>query len=201
MRKCLHYSTSMPRRCPTVPSAVRSASYNIALRQSGIGTVNLDDIYTKTAGGMEELRTRHMNLPLQLRSVLIMIDGQHTVAQTLGRARALAVGPDVFEQLEKLALIERRFGARSEAEEGVAVTRSEDDVQRFLTLQTTMNGAISQHLGIRGYGLMLRLQRAGNLRDLHEMLPDLAQALVKRIGINAASPIVDGIEQALELKH
>ncbi|MEO6927537.1 MAG: hypothetical protein ABI190_00095 [Casimicrobiaceae bacterium] len=163
--------------------------------------MNLDDIYTKTARGVEELRTRQMNLPLQLRSVLIMIDGQHTAAQTLTRARALAVGPDVFEQLEKLALIERRFGARSGAEEGVAVTRSEVDVQRFLTLQTTMNGVISHHLGIRGYGLMLRLQRAGNLRDLHEMLPDLAQALVKRIGINAASPIVDGIEQALELKH
>ncbi len=160
--------------------------------------MNLDDIYSKTARGLEELRTRHMNLPVQLRSVLIMIDGQRTVAQTLARAQALAVGPDVFEQLEKLALIERRFGARSAAEEGVAVARTEDDVQRFLTLQKTMNAAISEHLGIRGYGLMLRLQRANNLRDLHDLLPDLAQSLVKRIGINAATPIVNGIEQALE---
>jgi len=70
-------------------------------------------------------------------------------------------------------------------------------VQRFLTLQKAMNGVISTHLGIRGYGLMLRLQRASNLRDLHDLLPDVAQALVKRIGINAATPIVDGIEQAL----
>ena len=160
--------------------------------------MNLDDIYSKTARGLEELRTRQMNLPVQLRSVLIMIDGQRTVAQTLARAQALAVGPDVFEQLEKLALIERRFGARSTAEADVAVTRTEDDVQRFLTLQKTMNAAISEHLGIRGYGLMLRLQRASNLRDLHDLLPDLAQSLVKRIGINAATPIVEGIEQALE---
>jgi hypothetical protein len=166
--------------------------------KSEIGTLNLDDIYSKTERGLDELRTRQMNLPVQLRSVLIMIDGQHTVAQTLARAQALSVGPDVFSQLEKLALIEKRFGARSNAESGDApAARSQDDVQRFLELQKAMNAAISQHLGIRGYGLMLRLQRAGNLRDLHDLLPDLAQALVKRIGINAATPIVDGIEQML----
>jgi hypothetical protein len=60
-----------------------------------------------------------------------------------------------------------------------------------------MNGVISQHLGLRGYGLMLRLQRASNLRDLHDLLPDLAQSLVKRIGVDTAAPIVDGLEQAL----
>jgi hypothetical protein len=164
---------------------------------SEFGNLNLDDIYSKTERGLDELRTRQMNLPVQLRSVLIMIDGQHTVAQTLARAQALSVGPDVFEQLEKLALIEKRFGARSEAESGVAAVRSQDDVQRFVELQKSINAVISAQLGIRGYGLMLRLQRAGNLRDLHDLLPDLAQALIKRIGINAATPIVEGLEQML----
>ena len=169
---------------------------------SGIETVNLDDIYSKTERGLDELRTRQMNLPVQLRSVLIMIDGQHTVAKTLARAQALSVGPDVFAQLEKLALIEKRFGARSVAETaGTPVQRSQDDVQRFVTLQKSINGVISAHLGMRGYGLMLRLQRAGNLRDLHDLLPDLAQALVKRIGINAATPIVDSLEQSLMRGH
>ncbi len=161
--------------------------------------MNLDDIYSKTERGVEELRTRQMNLPMQLRSILIMVDGQRTVAQTLARAQAMSVGPDVFQQLEKLGLIERRFGARSNAESAseAPAVRSQDDVQRFLTVQKDMNAAISSHLGLRGYGLMLRLQRAGNLRDLHELLPDLAQALVKRIGINAATPIVESLEQTL----
>jgi hypothetical protein len=161
--------------------------------------VNLDDIYAKTERGLEELRTRRMNLPLQLRSVLIMIDGQRTVAKTLARAEALAVGPAVFEQLAKLGLIERRFGARSEAATAAeaAAGPSQDDVQRFLALQKEINTVIGQHLGLRGYGLMLRLQRASNLRDLHDLLPDLAQSLVKRIGVDAAAPIVDGLEQAL----
>ena len=158
--------------------------------------MNLDEIYSKTEKGAQELKTRQMNLPVQLRSVLIMVDGQHTVAQTLARAHALAVTPDVFVQLEKLGLIERRFGARAAAEGGGG-ERSEDDVQRFLRVQKSMNETISGHLGLRGYGLMLRLQRAGNLRELHELLPDLAQALVKRIGIDKATPIVEALEQAL----
>ena len=160
--------------------------------------MNLDDIYSKTDKGVQELKTRQMNLPVQLRSVLIMVDGQHTVAQTLARAHALAVGPDVFEQLEKLGVIERRFGARSVGDAGTApVERTEDDVQRFLRLQKAMNEVISSHLGLRGYGLMLRLQRASNLRDLHALLPDVAQSLVKRIGIDNAAPIVEALEQSL----
>lgn len=159
--------------------------------------MNLDDIYSKTEKGGQELKNRQMNLPVQLRSVLIMVDGQHTVAQTLARAHALAVGPDVFEQLEKLGLIERRFGARSDDETDTAAPRSENDVQRFLDIKNEVNNAISTRLGLRGYGLMLRLQRAGNLRDLHDLLPDFAQALVKRIGINDATPIVESIEQQL----
>ena len=70
-------------------------------------------------------------------------------------------------------------------------------MQRFLDLQKAMNGVINEHLGLRGYGLMLRLQRAGNLRDLHDLLPDVAQSLVKRIGINAATPIVEALEHTL----
>ena len=45
--------------------------------------------------------------------------------------------------------------------------------------------------------MMMRLQRAGNLRDLHDLLPDFAKALVKRLGIDAATPIVGELEQLI----
>ncbi len=162
--------------------------------------MDLDDIYSKTEKGVQELKTRQMNLPVQLRSILIMVDGLHSVAQVVARSQALAAGPDTFEQLEKLGLIERRFGARASAAAattGAPAAPREDDVQRFLSLQKSMNQAISDHLGLRGYGLMLRLQRASGLRDLHELLPDLAQALVKRIGLERATPIVEALEATL----
>ena len=44
---------------------------------------------------------------------------------------------------------------------------------------------------------MMRLQRASNLRDLHDLLPDFAKAMVKRVGIDAATPVVTRLEQLI----
>ena len=56
---------------------------------------------------------------------------------------------------------------------------------------------LNEHLGFRGYMMMMRLQRAENLRDLHDLLPDFAKALVKRIGIEKATPIVSELERLI----
>ncbi len=44
---------------------------------------------------------------------------------------------------------------------------------------------------------MMRLQKATNLRDLHDLLRELAMVLVKRIGIEGATPIVSEMERQI----
>jgi len=154
------------------------------------------EIYAKTEEGVRELKERGRNLPIALRSLLIMIDGSRTVAEVLERARALRVDASAFAALERAGLIAKRFSAPSAGDaSGAPALRSENEVQRFLTAQQKLNDAINSHLGIRGYLMMMRLQRAANLRDLHDLLPDFAQALVKRIGVDAATPIVGELER------
>ncbi|MEO8740165.1 MAG: hypothetical protein ABI537_10745 [Casimicrobiaceae bacterium] len=154
------------------------------------------EIYAKTAEGTLELKERGRNLPIALRSLLIMIDGNRTVAEVLERARALRVDASAFAALERAGLIAKRFSAPSAVDAGgTPAMRSEDEVKRFLTAQQKLNDAINTHLGFRGYLMMMRLQRAANLRDLHDLLPDFAQALVKRIGVDAATPIVGELER------
>ena len=53
--------------------------------------MNPGEIYAKTDEGVRELKERQRNLPIALRSILIMIDGNRTVADVLERARALRV--------------------------------------------------------------------------------------------------------------
>jgi len=53
--------------------------------------MNQGEIYAKTEEGVRELKERQRNLPVALRSLLIMIDGNRTVAEVLERARALRV--------------------------------------------------------------------------------------------------------------
>ena len=74
---------------------------------------------------------------------------------------------------------------------------AEDEVERFIAAQQQLSDLINQHLGFRGYLMMMRLQRAENLRDLHDFLPDFAQALIKRIGMDAATAIVAPLERLI----
>jgi hypothetical protein len=163
--------------------------------------MNPGEIYAKTEEGLRELKERKLNLPIALRSLLIMIDGNRTVAEVLDRARALRVDVSAVAALERAGLIAKRFSAPSVVEAGApAVARSEDEVERFIAAQQKLSDLINQHLGFRGYMMMMRLQRAENLRDLHDFLPDVAQALVKRIGMEAATPIVSDLERLIVVR-
>jgi hypothetical protein len=156
------------------------------------------EIYAKTAAGALELKERKLNLPIALRSVLIMVDGSRTVAEILQRARALRVDENALATLERAGLIERRFTAPSAAAAKTQPeVRSEDEVERFMAAQRKLSDVMNEHLGFRGYMLMMRLQRAENLRDLHDFLPDFAQALAKRIGVDAAGPLVAELERLI----
>src|SRR5207248_7326530 len=134
--------------------------------------------------------------------LLIMIDGNRTVADVLDKARALRLDDNAFETLTLQGLIAPKFSVPGAASNSTAEPqRSEDEVERYLRAQQMMSDAINGHLGFRGYGLMMRLQKAGNLRDLHELLRDLAAALVKRIGIETATPVISEIESLIVVRH
>jgi hypothetical protein len=163
--------------------------------------MNPGEIYAKTDEGVRELKERKLSLPLALRSVLIIVDGNRTVEQVLERAQALRVDVSALAALERAGLISKRFSAPSSAEPAQArATRTADEVERFIAAQTRLSDLINQHLGFRGYLMMMRLQRAANLRDLHDLLPDFAQALVKRIGMEAATPIVSELERLIVVR-
>jgi hypothetical protein len=160
--------------------------------------MNPGEIYAKTDEGVRELKERKLNLPIALRSLLIMIDGNRTVGEVLERARALRVDASALAALERAGLITKRFSAPSVAEdENASAPRSEDEVERFIAAQRRLSDLINEHLGFRGYLMMMRLQRAENLRDLHDFLPDFAQALIKRIGMDAAAAIVAPLERLI----
>lgn len=157
------------------------------------------EIYAKTELGLQELRERKLNLPVTLRSLLILIDGNRTVGEVMDKARALRLDERALTALERGGLIAKRFSAPSvaEAPEQIQATRTQDEVERYLQAQQMMSDAINKHLGFRGYGLMMRLQKTANVRDLHDLLPDFAKALVKRIGMGPATPIVGAIERLI----
>src|SRR5438270_10648028 len=107
--------------------------------------MNPREIYAKTEEGLRELKERKLNLPIALRSVLIMIDGNRSVAEVLQKTSALHVDTSALVTLEQAGLIVKRFSAPS-ASEGRAgkSERSQDEVQRFLSAQQQMSDAINR---------------------------------------------------------
>jgi hypothetical protein len=110
----------------------------------------------------------------------------------------LRVDSSAVTALERAGLIAKRFGAPSVAEtDEASAPRSADEVERFIAAQQQLSDLINKHFGFRGYLMMMRLQRAENLRDLHDFLPDFARALVKRLGLEPASAIVAELERLI----
>ena len=68
------------------------------------------DIYVKTDAGRDEIKSRSRGLPMSVRAILVMIDGQRTV----GAVRAIVDGSkapaDTLQTLEAQGLIEPRGG-------------------------------------------------------------------------------------------
>ena len=73
--------------------------------------MNPSEIYAKTDRGLQELRDRTLNLPATLRGLLIMIDGNRTVADVLDSAKALKLDQRALTALERGGLIAKRFSA------------------------------------------------------------------------------------------
>ena len=106
-------------------------------------TVNQGEIYAKTEEGVRELKERKRSLPIALRSVLIMVDGNRTVAEVLERARALRVDVAAVATLERAGLIAKRFSAPSAADpEAASAPRGESETQQLLAAQKQSNSAM-----------------------------------------------------------
>ncbi len=63
------------------------------------------EIYTKTEAGREEIRTRTLKLSMAMRAILVMVDGQRTVADLRGIIAGSKAPADALDVLLAQALI------------------------------------------------------------------------------------------------
>ncbi len=69
------------------------------------------DIYVKTDAGRDEIKSRTLGLPMSIRAILLMIDGQRTVSAMRGIIAGSKAPPDVLDSLVAQGLIERASAA------------------------------------------------------------------------------------------
>jgi hypothetical protein len=135
-------------------------------------------IPNKTAAGREEIESRARKLPANLRSILLLVDGQRTARQLRDVISGLHAPADALDQLVSLGLIADAAPANPPAALEHAAPTAEA-ATRYSVLYTLMSDAVREHLGLRGYFMQLKIERCGNADELLALLPDLATALAK----------------------
>ena len=149
------------------------------------------DIYTKTEAGSRELKSRALQLPQRLRTMLIMVDGSQSAAQLRQAADRLGVSEDFLASLEAQGLVQRVARARAEAvvpaqDAPFARQSALSDGERFTAVKQFMNDTIVDSLGLRAFFFTLKLEKCFTLMDLEAMLPDYSKAIAKSRGSDVA---------------
>ena len=134
----------------------------------------------KTAAGRDEIESRARRLPTQLRSILLLVDGQRTARQLRDVIEGLHAPTDTLDQLVSLGLIADTAPAGANPPAFAEVPApSPAAANRYSVLYALMSDAVREHLGMRGYFLQLKIERCGNADELLALLPDLSAAVAR----------------------
>ena len=132
----------------------------------------------KTAAGRDEIESRARKLPANLRSILLLVDGQRSARQLRDVISGLHAPADALDQLVSHGLIADATPASS-SPVPASPTSSAEIANRYNVLYALMSDAVREHLGLRGYFLQLKIERCGDAQALLAVLPDLAAAVAK----------------------
>ncbi|MFZ6732300.1 hypothetical protein ACO0LG_10290 [Undibacterium sp. Ji42W] len=177
-------------------------------------------IYDKTEKGREEITTRKYQLASRLRTLLVMIDGKQTAADIMKKVAALGLTKqNLQELLEQEFIIEIAvqtdplpFSTESSAPPEIESTAATaniagnltvlaapemTDAERFQALYNFYNETIKSAIGLRGYGLQLKVERASNIDDFRALRQTYVEAVQKAKGPEMARSLSDRLDLLL----
>jgi hypothetical protein len=196
-------------------------------------------IYDKTDKGREEIATRKYQVPPKLRTLLVMIDGRHTLESLLKNFAVLGLSKDNVDDLERQGLIalisggepakeaeaepaqvprppasaRARTQARAAARQGMLAEAQReapprpvaetvrsapaDQAERFGALYDFFNQTIKSTIGLRGFALQLRVEKASSVDDFRALRLAYLQAVLKAKGSDTAAGLRERLDDLL----
>jgi hypothetical protein len=162
--------------------------------------MNHTSIYDKTEKGREEIATRKYHLASRMRSLLVLIDGKHNLADLLGKVSGLGLNDEHVRELQDGEFIyltnpvpEIDPAPTPEAIADADIAHSE----QFLALSRFYTDAIRENIGLRGYSLQLKVERAATLQDFADLRKPFLETIIKSADSKKARLIRDQLDQLL----
>ncbi len=175
-------------------------------------------IYDKTEKGRDEIATRKHQLNPRLRTLLVMMDGHNSIDELLAKVGSLGLTEDSFHELlanDFIALVgvPGAVAAKPAAKPArppypsapapimppaaVALAPVVDPAQQFKALYDFYNQTIKSTLGLRGFTLQLKTEKAGNINDFRDLRQQYVEAVLKAKGPEMARSLRDRLDQLL----
>ena len=168
-------------------------------------------IYQKTEKGQDEIRTRANHLDQRHRAVLLMINGEKTCDDILVQLQPLGMTQAVFDELENVGYIRPHAAGATAAKAepasaptaaetapAQATTSKEPAAEGYQRLYRFYTETISRYLGLRGYLLEMKVEKAGNVAELVALRDTLKAALTKTRGEPDTSNVIAQLDLLID---
>lgn len=167
--------------------------------------------YDKTEKGREEISSRKFHLSPKLRPLLVMIDGKHSSEELLNRLSAIGLNHDHLAELIAAGFVEETKAINVNPTLATATLESDqtkpspssvqfspmDKQHAMVALRQFFTDSIKTNLGLRGFTLQLRVERADTLDDFKSLGEDLIEALHNSKGQQLARTLEARMTQLL----
>jgi len=162
-------------------------------------------IYDKTAKGRDEIATRKYQLAPRLRSLLVLIDGRRTEEELLRNVAGLGLTSAALDELleEGLIVLSTSYATMAVAPVAdlapaapppVAVSQA----SQFQALYEFYNKTIKSTIGLRGFTLQLKVEKASSVEELRELRMPYLDAVQRAKGNFTAASLAEQLDQLLD---
>jgi hypothetical protein len=170
-------------------------------------------IYDKTAKGREEIATRRYQLAPRLRTLLVLVDGHKPEEELLRNVAGLGLTANAVRDLlaQEFIVLATSYAALPEPEPvpvpvptptpapAIETTSlpTASQVQQFQSVYDFYNKTIKSTMGLRGFTLQLKVEKAGTVDDLRQLRDPYLEAVQKAKGRDAALQLAQQLDSLL----
>jgi hypothetical protein len=164
----------------------------------------LTAVFEKTDKGREEIATRKHQLSLRMRSLLLLVDGKQNGEELLGKVAGSGLDAESLAELLRDGYVFLILDPDPEPDEtgaaygavplGIAESVLSPE-QRVQAIRELYVSSVKSHIGLRGYPLQLKIERARSLEDLHALRAAWLEAIFIAKGEELARSLRDQLDQ------
>jgi hypothetical protein len=164
-------------------------------------------IYDKTAKGREEIATRRYQLAPRLRTLLVLVDGHKPEEELLRNVAGLGLTASAVQDLlaQEFIVLATSYAALAEPVAAPAPAPAVEttslptasQVQQFQSVYDFYNKTIKSTMGLRGFTLQLKVEKAGSVDDLRQLRDPYLEAVQKAKGRDTAIQLAQQLDSLL----